>query len=75
MGEELTRCAWAKIDDPLTLEHHDREWGVATHDDRRHFELLLLEAAQAGLSWATVLRKREGYRRSFSGYDPKKVAR
>ncbi len=75
MAEQLTRCTWAKIDDPLMLEHHDREWGVPTHDDRQHFEFLLLEAAQAGLSWAIVLRKREGYRRAFSGFDPKKVAR
>ena len=56
-------------------EYHDREWGVPTHDDRRHFEFLILEAAQAGLSWSIVLRKREGYRRAFSGFDPEKVAR
>lgn len=75
MAEQLKRCDWAKIDDPLMLEHHDREWGVPTHDDRKHFEFLLLEAAQAGLNWAIVLRKREGYRRAFSGFDPKIVAR
>jgi DNA-3-methyladenine glycosylase I len=57
------------------LAYHDLEWGVPTHDDRKHFEFLVLEAAQAGLSWAIVLRKREGYRRAFSGFDPAKVAR
>ena len=56
-------------------EYHDREWGVPTHDDRRHFEFLILEAAQAGLSWSIVLNKREGYRRAFSQFDPEKVAR
>ncbi len=57
------------------LEYHDREWGVPVHDDRKHFEFLVLEAAQAGLSWSIVLKKREGYRRAFSGFDPEKVAR
>ena len=57
------------------LEYHDREWGVPVHDDRRHFEFLVLEAAQAGLSWSIVLNKREGYRRAFSQFDPHKVAR
>jgi DNA-3-methyladenine glycosylase I len=57
------------------LEYHDREWGVPVHDDRRHFEFLVLEAAQAGLSWLTVLRKREAYREVFSQFDPEKVAR
>src|SRR5437763_5778059 len=57
------------------LEYHDREWGVPVHHDRQHFEFLVLEAAQAGLSWAIVLRKREGYRRAFSQFDPAKVAR
>lgn len=57
------------------LEYHDREWGVPVHDDRKHFEFLVLEAAQAGLSWSTVLKKREGYRRAFSQFDPEKVAR
>jgi DNA-3-methyladenine glycosylase I len=75
MAQQLQRCDWATVDDPLMLDHHDREWGVPTHDDRRHFEFLLLEAAQAGLSWAIVLRKREGYRRAFSGFDPETVAR
>src|SRR5467141_18098 len=57
------------------LEYHDREWGVPVHDDRKHFEFLVLEAAQAGLSWSIVLKKREGYRRAFSQFDPRKVAR
>jgi DNA-3-methyladenine glycosylase I len=59
----------------LLVEYHDREWGVPSHDDRRHFEFLVLEAAQAGLSWAVVLSKREGYRRAFAGFDPEAVAR
>lgn len=69
------RCAWVRADDPLMLTYHDSEWGVPIHDDRRHFEFLVLEGAQAGLSWSTVLNKREGYRRAFSGFDPDKVAR
>ena len=69
------RCEWVKPDDPLMLDYHDREWGLPVHDDRKHFEFLVLEAAQAGLSWSTVLRKREGYRRAFSDFDPEKVAR
>jgi len=63
------------VDDELMREYHDREWGVPTHDDRRHFEFLVLEAAQAGLSWSIVLKKRDGYRRAFSQFDPEKVAR
>jgi DNA-3-methyladenine glycosylase I len=69
------RCAWAGVDDPLMLRYHDREWGVPVHDDNTHFEFLLLEAAQAGLSWSIVLKKREGYRRAFGEFDPNKVAR
>ncbi len=69
-----TRCAWVG-DDPLSLRYHDQEWGVPVHDDRRLFEFLLLEGAQAGLSWITILRKREGYRRAFAGFDPRRVAR
>jgi DNA-3-methyladenine glycosylase I len=57
------------------LQYHDREWGVPVHDDRKHFEFLVLEAAQAGLSWTIVLKKREGYRRAFDGFEPEKVAR
>ena len=69
------RCAWVNAADPLMVDYHDREWGLPVHDDRKHFEFLVLEAAQAGLSWSTVLRKREGYRSAFSDFDPQKVAR
>jgi DNA-3-methyladenine glycosylase I len=69
------RCEWVGLNNPLMLEYHDREWGVPVYDDRKHFEFLVLEAAQAGLSWAIVLNKREGYRRAFSQFDPGKVAR
>ena len=71
----MKRCGWVSLDDPLMLAYHDREWGVPVHDDRTHFEFLILEAAQAGLSWSIVLRKREGYRRAFSNFDPERVAR
>src|SRR5579863_5103380 len=71
----IKRCSWVRVDDPLMLQYHDREWGVPVHDDRRHFEFLILEGAQAGLSWAIVLNKREGYRRAFSQFDPESVAR
>jgi DNA-3-methyladenine glycosylase I len=71
----ISRCTWVGSDNPLMLEYHDREWGVPVHDDRRHFEFLVLEAAQAGLSWSIVLKKREDYRRAFSQFDPRKVAR
>jgi DNA-3-methyladenine glycosylase I len=70
----IVRCAWAG-NDPLMIEYHDREWGVPVHDDARHFEFLILEGAQAGLSWSTVLRKRESYRRAFSSFDAETVAR
>jgi DNA-3-methyladenine glycosylase I len=69
------RCSWVNVEHELMREYHDREWGVPAHDDRTHFEFLILEAAQAGLSWSIVLNKREGYRRAFSQFDPKKVAR
>ena len=69
------RCGWVGESNHLMLEYHDREWGVPVHDDRKHFEFLVLEGAQAGLNWSIVLNKREGYRRAFSGFDPKKVAR
>jgi DNA-3-methyladenine glycosylase I len=71
----VKRCAWASGDDPLMTAYHDREWGVPVHDDRKHFEFLVLEGAQAGLSWLTILRKREGYARAFRGFDPAAVAR
>ena len=69
------RCTWVNVNNPLMTEYHDREWGVPAHDDRKHFEFLILEAAQAGLSWSIVLNKREGYRLAFSDFDPEKVAR
>ena len=69
-----TRCGWCG-DDPLYVRYHDTEWGVPVHDDRTLFEFLVLEGAQAGLSWLTILRKRENYRRAFAGFDPERVAR
>jgi DNA-3-methyladenine glycosylase I len=69
----LKRCDWARTD--LSIAYHDTEWGVPAHDDRKLFEFLLLEGAQAGLSWETILRKREGYRSAFSGFIPSRVAR
>src|SRR5882672_10653934 len=68
------RCSWVNVENALMLEYHDVEWGVPTHDDRRHFEFLILEGAQAGLSWSIILNKRDGYRRAFSQFDPEKVA-
>jgi DNA-3-methyladenine glycosylase I len=70
----LTRCHWVG-DDPLYIRYHDEEWGVPVHDDRKLFEFLVLESAQAGLSWITILRKRENYRKAFAGFDPVKVSR
>ena len=71
----MSRCAWAPEGDPLYVAYHDEEWGVPSHDDRHLYEMLVLEGAQAGLSWSTILRKREGYRRAFAGFDPEVVAR
>ncbi len=71
---ERARCGWA-AKDPLYVAYHDREWGVPLHDDRRLFELLILEGAQAGLAWITILRKRDAYRRAYRGFDPARVAR
>src|SRR5690349_23321800 len=68
----MNRCHWAKT--PLSITYHDEEWGVPQHDDRVLFEFLLLEGAQAGLSWETILQKRENYRRAFAGFDPTRVA-
>jgi DNA-3-methyladenine glycosylase I len=70
----VKRCLWAG-DDPLMIDYHDREWGVPLHDDRALFELLILEGAQAGLSWSTILRKRENYRAAFDGFDAAKIVR
>ena len=72
--ESIQRCAWS-TSDPLYITYHDREWGVPVHDDRLLFEFLVLEGAQAGLSWITVLRKRENYRQAFDQFDPQKIAR
>ena len=69
----MQRCAWPRTD--LDVVYHDREWGVPVHDDRIHFEFLILEGAQAGLSWSTILKKRDGYRAAFAEFDPAKVAR
>jgi DNA-3-methyladenine glycosylase I len=69
------RCAWAPVVDPDYLAYHDAEWGVPSHDDRHLYEMLVLEGAQAGLSWATILHKRDGYRRAFRGFEPEIVAR
>jgi DNA-3-methyladenine glycosylase I len=73
MSDSVERCAWAGSD-PLYVRYHDEEWGVPVHDDRTLFEFLVLEGAQAGLSWLTILRRREGYRKAFAGFDPAKVA-
>ena len=75
MAAEPKRCFWVSLDKPYYVDYHDTEWGVPVHDDHRHFEMLILEGAQAGLSWETILRKREHYRRAFAGFDPVKVAR
>jgi DNA-3-methyladenine glycosylase I len=74
MNSTRARCGWASSDDILAV-YHDEEWGAPTHDDARHFEFLVLEAAQAGLSWLTVLRKREAYRRAYRDFDPVRVAK
>ncbi len=74
MARSVKRCGWV-TEDPLYLDYHDLEWGRPVHDDRALFEFITLEGAQAGLSWLTVLKKRENYRKAFSGFDPKKVAR
>lgn len=70
----IKRCDWAEDQFPAYQEYHDHEWGVPVHDDRTHFEFLILEGAQAGLSWATILKRREGYREAFADFDPVKVA-
>lgn len=75
MTEGKKRCPWVNLENPLYVEYHDREWGRAVHDDVRHFEMLTLEGAQAGLSWETILKKRDGYRKLFAGFDPLKVSR
>ena len=74
MMKKVNRCPWSE-DNELYIKYHDREWGVPVHEDIKHFEFLTLESAQAGLSWLTVLKKRENYRKAFGGFDPKKVSR
>jgi DNA-3-methyladenine glycosylase I len=75
MPKAVPRCEWAPLAQPEYLAYHDEEWGVPSHDDRHLFEMLVLEGAQAGLSWSTILNKRESYRRAFAGFDAAKVAR
>lgn len=70
-----TRCAWAPKDKADYIDYHDHEWGVPVHDDNKHFEMLILEGAQAGLSWYTILKRREGYRNAFQNFDPAAVAK
>ncbi len=74
MAEDIARCPWAG-GEPAMVRYHDEQWGVPEHDDRKLFELLTLEGAQAGLSWSTILHKRDAYRRAFAGFDPERVAR
>jgi DNA-3-methyladenine glycosylase I len=73
-ARERPRCGWARFSNPLYLAYHDEEWGVPVHDDRTHFEFLVLDGAQAGLSWETILNKRAAYRKAFDRFDPRKVA-
>ena len=75
MKTEKTRCTWATDNDDFYVRYHDEEWGVPVHDDRRLFEFLILEGAQAGLSWRTILNKRENYRKAFDNFDAEKIAR
>ncbi|MEZ0225783.1 MAG: DNA-3-methyladenine glycosylase I [Alphaproteobacteria bacterium] len=75
MTKEKNRCGWVGTGKPFYEHYHDTEWGVPVHDDGKHFEFLILEGAQAGLSWETILKRREGYRKAFCGFDPKKVAK
>ena len=74
ISDGKTRCGWIG-GKPHFIRYHDQEWGVPVHSDRKHFEMLLLEGAQAGLTWETILLRRDGYRRAFAEFDPKKVAR
>ncbi|HEV8687752.1 MAG TPA: DNA-3-methyladenine glycosylase I [Gaiellaceae bacterium] len=71
----MRRCEWVPLGDPLYVAYHDEEWGQPSRDERHLFEMLVLEGAQAGLSWSTILKKREGYRRAFAGFDPGRVAK
>jgi DNA-3-methyladenine glycosylase I len=71
----MERCGWAETGDELLEKYHDEEWGVPSHNDRKHFEFMVLEAFQAGLSWMTILKKREAFKKAFAGFDPTKVAK
>lgn len=71
----LVRCAWVSENKAEDLHYHDHEWGIVVHDDQKHFEMLILEGAQAGLSWSTILKRREGYRKAFKNFDPQLVAK
>jgi len=71
--KQINRCKWS-VSDPIYIKYHDKEWGVPVHNDRKLFEMIILDGAQAGLSWLTILRKRENYRKAFDNFDPKKVA-
>ena len=75
MPRDRIRCWWADSGDPLYISYHDEEWGIPLHDDRKLFEMLILEGFQAGLSWITILRKRENFRKAFHGFDPEVIAR
>jgi DNA-3-methyladenine glycosylase I len=75
MENKVNRCEWAEGTFEQYIRYHDEEWGVPVHNERTHFEFLILEGAQAGLSWATILKRREGYRKAFADFDPEKVAR
>lgn len=72
--DEVRRCNWS-VSDPIYIKYHDKEWGVPVHNDRKLFEMIVLDGAQAGLSWLTILKKRENYRKAFDNFDPKKVAK
>jgi DNA-3-methyladenine glycosylase I len=74
-AKPVVRCPWSRNGNELYIEYHDTEWGVPAWDDRTQFEFLILEGAQAGLSWSTILNKREGYREAFAGFDPERIAR
>jgi len=75
MAKTLQRCEWSQGNSELYENYHDQEWGVPVHEDQKIFEFLILESAQAGLSWSTILKKRENYRKAFAGFDPKKVSK
>ena len=72
--DEVKRCNWS-VSDPIYIKYHDKEWGVPVHNDRKLFEMIVLDGAQAGLSWLTILKKRENYRKAFDNFDPKKVSK